>query len=61
MNQLDHEKVILSEVVRELQSQFGNKVIPVQYPLATGLGFNSIVDVLSKNFTNILLMAENLK
>ncbi|NLL29290.1 MAG: elongation factor G [Bacteroidales bacterium] len=48
MNQLDHEKANFDEVVRELQSQFGNKVIPVQYPLATGLGFNSIVDVLSK-------------
>lgn len=48
MNQLDHEKANFDEFVRELQSQFGNKVIPVQYPLATGVGFNSIVDVLSK-------------
>lgn len=48
MNQLDHEKANFDEVLRELQGQFGNKVIPVQYPVATGVGFNSIVDVLTK-------------
>ncbi len=48
MNQLDHEKANFDEVLRELQSQFGNKVIPVQYPVSTGVGFNSVVDVLTK-------------
>lgn len=48
MNQLDHEKANFEEVLRELQGQFGNKVIPVQYPVSTGVGFNSIVDVLTK-------------
>ncbi|PKP04464.1 MAG: elongation factor G [Bacteroidetes bacterium HGW-Bacteroidetes-6] len=47
MNQLDHEKANFDEVVRELQGQFGSKVIPVQYPVATGIGFNSVIDVLS--------------
>ncbi|HBG69756.1 MAG: elongation factor G [Bacteroidetes bacterium GWF2_43_63] len=48
MNQLDHEKANFDEVLRELQSQFGNKVIAVQYPVATGVGFNAVVDVLTK-------------
>jgi len=48
MNQLDHEKANFEEVLRDLQNQFGNKVIPVQYPVATGVGFNSIVDVLTR-------------
>lgn len=47
MNQLDHEKANFDEVVRELQAQFGSKVLPVQYPVATGVGFNTVIDVLS--------------
>ena len=46
INQLDQEKANFDESVKEIQAQFGNKVIPVQFPISTGQGFNSIVDVL---------------
>ena len=33
-------------VLEQLQSIYGSKVVPVQYPLATGPNFNSLIDVL---------------
>ena len=47
LNQLDHEKAKFDEVLRELKEDFGNKVVPFQFPVSTGDGFNAIVDVLS--------------
>ncbi len=47
INQLEHEKANFEENVRQLKTQFGSKVILAQYPLTTGLGFNSIIDLLS--------------
>lgn len=47
LNQLEHEKATFDELLKEMQTQFGSKVIPVQYPTAVGAGFNSIIDVLS--------------
>ncbi len=46
INQLDHEKANFEESLRQLRQQFGNKVIPAQYPTNAGLGFDTIVDVL---------------
>ncbi|MDL2241044.1 GTP-binding protein, partial [Bacteroidales bacterium OttesenSCG-928-K22] len=47
LNQLDTEKAKFDEVLRELKEAFGNKVVPFQFPVNTGDGFNAIVDVLS--------------
>lgn len=46
VNQLDHEKCDYDMVLEQLQSIYGSKVVPVQYPLATGPNFNSLIDVL---------------
>jgi elongation factor G len=46
LNQLDHEKANFDESIRQLKQQFGDKVIPVQFPVNAGLGFDSVVDVL---------------
>lgn len=46
VNQLDHEKANYEQTLEQAQARFGNKVIPMQYPLNAGDGFNTIVDVL---------------
>jgi len=46
VNQLEHEKANFDENIRQLKNQFGPKVTIVQYPVSTGLGFDSIIDVL---------------
>ena len=46
VNQIDHEKCDYDMVVEQLQTIYGPKVCPVQYPLETGPGFKSIIDVL---------------
>ncbi len=46
INQLDHEKADFDNSLEQLKQRFGNKVIPVQYPLNAGTGFNTIVDAL---------------
>ena len=46
VNQLDNEKCDYDMVLEQLQSIYGPKVVPVQYPLATGPSFNSLIDVL---------------
>ncbi|MFW6224268.1 MAG: elongation factor G [Bacteroidota bacterium] len=46
LNQLDHEKANFDESVRQLKAQFGDKVIPAQFPVNAGIGFDSVVDVL---------------
>ncbi|HAX96325.1 MAG TPA: elongation factor G [Prolixibacteraceae bacterium] len=45
-NQLDHENANYEHALDRCKSTFGNKVTVVQYPVETGPGFNSIVDVL---------------
>ncbi|MDD4190716.1 MAG: elongation factor G [Mangrovibacterium sp.] len=45
-NQLDHENANFEQAVEQAKSFLGNKVTLVQYPLNTGPGFNSIIDVL---------------
>jgi len=46
INQLDHEKADYQITLEQTQERFGNKVIPVQYPINSGVGFNKIVDAL---------------
>ena len=46
INQLDHEKANYDTSLEQIRSRFGPKVIPVQYPLNTGSGFNTIIDTL---------------
>ena len=46
LNHLDNENANYDQDVESLKSKFGNKVTVVQYPVETGIGFNSIVDVL---------------
>ncbi len=46
VNQLDHEKANYEQTLEQAQARFGNKVIPMQYPLNAGDGFDTIVDVL---------------
>ena len=46
VNQLDHEKADYDTTVEQANARFGGKILPVQYPLNTGTGFNTIVDAL---------------
>ena len=46
VNQVDNEKCDYDNVIEQLQSIYGSKVVPVQYPVAAGPGFNSIIEVL---------------
>ena len=46
VNQLDAEQCDFNNVVEQIQSQFGTKAVPVQYPVKTGPDFNSIIDVI---------------
>jgi elongation factor G len=46
MNQLEHEKANFDESLRQLKTQFGDKVIVAQYPVNPGQGFDTVIDVL---------------
>ena len=46
VNQLDDEKCDYDMILDQLISIYGNKVVPVQYPIETGPSFNSLIDVL---------------
>ncbi|MBR6482670.1 MAG: elongation factor G [Bacteroidaceae bacterium] len=46
VNQLDSENCDYDKVLEELQSIYGSKVVPVQYPVATGPDFNSLIDII---------------
>lgn len=46
INKLDHEKADFDKVLYQAKEHFGANVVAVQYPLETGPGFNSIIDVL---------------
>ena len=46
INHLDHSKADYEATLEQARARFGNKVIPVQYPLNAGDGFNTIVDAL---------------
>lgn len=46
VNQLDEEKADYDNALEQLKEAYGSKVIPVQYPISCGPGFNALVDVL---------------
>lgn len=47
VNQLDKDDADFDRTVREAKTHFGANVAEVQYPVQTGSGFNSIIDVLN--------------
>jgi len=47
VNQIDHAEADFDRTLREAKNHFGANVVAVQYPLQTGTGFNSIIDVLN--------------
>lgn len=46
VNQLDSENCDYDQVLDDLQSIYGPKVVPVQYPVETGPNFNALIDVI---------------
>ena len=46
VNQLDNEKCDYDNIVEQLKSIYGQKVVPVQYPVQTGPDFHELIDVL---------------
>lgn len=46
VNQLDDEKCDYDVILDDLTNIYGTKVVPVQYPLETGPGFNSLIDII---------------
>ncbi len=46
INQLDGEKADYDNVLEQMREVFGSRIVPVQYPLASGPGFNAMIDVL---------------
>lgn len=47
LNKMDAENVDYDNLINQLKEAFGNKVVPIQFPVATGPDFNSIIDVLT--------------
>lgn len=45
-NQLDDENCDFDQLLEQLTSIYGSKVIPIQYPIETGPNFNALIDVL---------------
>ncbi|MCI6460987.1 MAG: elongation factor G [Prevotella sp.] len=46
INQLDSDKCDFDNIVSTMQDIYGPKCVQIQYPIATGNGFNSLIDVL---------------
>ena len=46
VNQLDHQSANFDETIKSLKDYFGEKVTVVQYPVNTGEGFNTIIDLM---------------
>lgn len=46
VNQLDGDKADFENVYEQMKDVFGNKLVLIQYPLACGASFNSMIDVL---------------
>lgn len=46
MNQIDGEKADYDNVLQQMREIFGNKIVPIQFPISCGPGFNSMIDVL---------------
>ena len=46
INQLDREHCDFESIMNNMKETFGSKCVEVQYPIATGPGFNAVIDVL---------------
>ena len=46
LNQLDSEKCDYDDILHQMKEIYGNKVVPIQYPINCGPGFNALIDVL---------------
>ncbi|MDE7368295.1 MAG: elongation factor G, partial [Muribaculaceae bacterium] len=46
VNQLDGEKADFENVIEQMRDIFGPKIVQIQYPITSGPGFNSMIDVL---------------
>ena len=46
VNQLDNEKCDYDNILEQLKESYGSKIVPIQYPISTGPGFNALIDVL---------------
>ena len=46
VNRLDDENLDYDQLLEQLTSVYGPKVVPIQYPVETGPNFNAIIDVL---------------
>ncbi|MDF9829985.1 elongation factor G [Parabacteroides sp. PF5-6] len=46
MNHLDNDKADYDNTIAQLRERWGSKIVPIQYPISTGPGFNAVVDVL---------------
>ena len=46
VNQLDNEKCDYDNILEQLKEAYGSKVVPIQYQIATGPGFNALIDVM---------------
>ncbi len=46
VNQLDREHCDFDALLANMKDIYGDKCVPVQYPIATGPGFNAVIDVL---------------
>ncbi len=46
LNQMDGEKADYDNVIEQMREVFGSKVVAIQYPLESGPGFHSMIDVL---------------
>ncbi len=46
VNQLDRDNCDFDQILNNLKEVYGPNCVPVQYPIQTGAGFNSVIDVL---------------
>ena len=46
VNQLDRDNCDFDTLINNMRETFGNNCVQVQYPIATGAGFNAVIDVL---------------
>ncbi|MBQ4633182.1 MAG: elongation factor G [Prevotella sp.] len=46
VNQLDSDKCDFDSIMTNMQEIYGSKCVQIQYPIATGPGFNALIDVL---------------
>ena len=46
INQLDSEKCDFDSIINSMKDIYGSKCVEIQYPIETGDGFNSLIDVL---------------